>query len=70
MAIEDRDTFLVRAEMQHRRHEAAQERLARAARREAAAQQRAAREDATRTAHQDAPNDTPGLFGWLRRLAG
>lgn len=67
MAIEDRDTFLIRAEVQRRHAIAAEERMARAARRAADAEARAVREAA---AAENAPNDAPGLFGWLRRMAG
>lgn len=66
MAIEDRDAFLIRAEVQRRHARAAEERMAREARRAAAQQARAERE----VAAQEAQPATPGLFGWLRRLAG
>lgn len=66
MKIEERELFLVRAELERRRHEAAQERLARAARR-AQATQSSGNTAAEQAQQAQAPR--PGLFGWLRRQA-
>jgi hypothetical protein len=67
MAIEDRDQFLVRGEVQRRRHEADQARLVRAARREQARLARTARAATPAAASPGDQRARPGLFGWLRR---
>lgn len=66
MKIEERELFLVRIEQERHRHEAAQERLARAARR-AQATQSPGNTAAAQAQHAQAPR--AGLFGWLRRQA-